>query len=279
MTFLQRLQRAVEISRLCVGVDPVPDKLFLQTYVFYMLENGVGKVGINIRLAAFKNFSREAADMNVWPFEVPTAFSRVKKIAVRGTRSGNWLTMEQAQRLMNEPDISTRSGLRDRALLSILLGCGLRRSEAVTLTVEHFQQRNNAWVLANILGKRNKIQTVVIPTWTKKAVDAYLTELAISTGFLFRPMRKNGNVINEGHVTPREVARIVKKHAAAVGFPDIAPHDLRRTYAKLSYQNGARLDQIQINLGHESLTTTQKYLGIDLDLEDGPGSYLDIDVA
>lgn len=92
-------------------------------------------------------------------------------------------------------------------------------------------------------------------------------------------MRKNGNVINEGNVSPREVARIVKKHASAAGFPDIATHDLRRTYAKLSYQNGAHLDQIQINLGHESLTTTQKYLGLDLELEDGPGSYVDIEVA
>jgi len=81
----------------------------------------------------------------------------------------------------------------------------------------------------------------VIPRWAKKAVDVYLAQLEISAGFLFRSMRKNGNVINEGHVTPREVARTVKKHSAAAGFPDIAPHDQRRTYAKLSYQNGARL--------------------------------------
>ena len=116
----------------------------------------------------------------------------------------------------------------------------------------------------------------MITSWTKKAIDAYLAQLKISTGFLFRPMHKNGKLINDGHIRPREVARIVRKHASAAGYPDIAPHDLRRTYAKLSSQNRTRLDQIQINLGHESLTTRQKFLGIDLEFEDGPGSYLDI---
>lgn len=178
---------------------------------------------------------------------------------------------------MNVPDITKISGLRDRAVLSVLLGCGLRRAELVLITVDHIQKRDKAWVLANLVGKRNKIRTVVIPQWTKKVIAAYTSAVGISEGYLIRPSRRNGK-LTEGSINPRTVARIVKKYSKGCGISNISPHDLCRTYAKLAYKNGAKLDQIQINLGHQSLTTTQKYLGIDLDLNDGPGSYLDIKV-
>jgi len=256
---------------------PTPDKLFLQTYMFHMQEIGVGETSINLRIAAIRTYAREAADLDIWPVSVPAAFARVKTIPARGTRTGIWLTLEQAQALMDAPDRSTIKGLRDRAVLAILLGCGLRRSEVVSLTADHIQKRDQFWVLANIVGKRNKMRTVVIPIWTKQALDAYMTKIDLSTGYLFPPLRKNGNR-GEGRVNPRAVQRVVKEYATQCGFPEIAPHDLRRTYAKLAYQNGARLDQIQVNLGHQSLTTTQVYLGIELDLAEGPGSYLDIRV-
>jgi integrase len=159
-----------------------------------------------------------------------------------------------------------------------MLGCGLRRSEVASLRVDHIQKRSHVWVLANVLGKRNKIRTVVLPDWTKTAVDAYLETCGITSGFLFKPLRKNADKIDR-RMNPRTIERIVKIHGEKCGLPEIAPHDLRRTYAKLAYQYGARLDQIQINLGHQSLTTTQKYLGIDLDLDAGPGTYLDIKIG
>jgi integrase/recombinase XerD len=67
----------------------------------------------------------------------------------------------------------------------------------------------------------------------------------------------------------------IKRYGKKCGLM-IAPHDLRRTYAKLSYKNGAKLQQIQLNLGHASLTTTQKYLGTELDYSDSPGDYINI---
>ena len=254
---------------------PIPDKLFLQTYIFDRQEQGIGSASLNLRLAAIKNFAREAADLKVWPDEVPTVFSRVKKIPTRGSRNGNWLTLEQAQKLIDAPNVKTLMGKRDRAILSILLGCGLRRAELTSLTVDHLQQRNHIWVLANILGKRNKLRTVVVPDWTMRALEVYIRTADISTDYIFRPMTKNDKIHGDC-ISNRTLYRVVKLYATKCGLPEIAPHDLRRTYAKLAYQNGAKLDQIQINLGHQSLTTTQRYLGIELDLEDGPGNYLDI---
>lgn len=70
-----------------------------------------------------------------------------------GVRAGNWLSVQQAQKLLNAPDVTTRKGLRDRAMLAVLLGCGLRRSEVAALTLKHIQQRDNRWCIVDLVGK------------------------------------------------------------------------------------------------------------------------------
>ena len=84
--------------------------------------------------------------------------------------------------------------------------------------------------------------------------------------------------IPKGHTTPQSIMRVVKAYGARIGQPSLAPHDLRRTFAKLSRKGGAALEQIQINLGHESLETTQKYLGEELDYQHAPGDYLGLNI-
>ncbi len=72
--------------------------------------------------------------------------------------------------------------------------------------------------------------------------------------------------------------RCVKKYGAEIGRPEIAPHDLRRTYAKLARGAGAQLEQIQITLGHESLDTTRRYLGSELDYQNAPSDAIRLNV-
>lgn len=76
----------------------------------------------------------EAADNGLLTPEFASGITRVKGVASKGVRLGNWLTAKQAQTLLNTPDASTTKGLRDRAILAILLGCGLRRSDVAALT-------------------------------------------------------------------------------------------------------------------------------------------------
>ena len=89
-------------------------------------------------------------------------------------------------------------------------------------------------------------------------------------------MTKSGSIQRQ-QISSETVRDVVKIHARKCGF-SISPHDLRRTYAKLSFKNGAKIDQIQLNLGHESLATTQVYLGTELDLKNGPGDFLAINI-
>ena len=82
---------------------------------------------------------------------------------------GNWLTRKQAQALLNAPDITKVKGLRDRAIIALLRGCGLRRSEVAALTMSHVQQRDGRWGIVDLIGKHGRIRTVPMPAWVKVA--------------------------------------------------------------------------------------------------------------
>ena len=96
-----------------------------------------------------------------------------------GVRVGNWLTGDQSRTLLGEPSDSLR-GKRDRAILALLIGCGLRRAELVGLGTEDFQVREEHRVIADLIGKGRHIRTVPVPTWTKRAVDECMTAAGIN---------------------------------------------------------------------------------------------------
>ncbi len=188
-------------------------------------------------------------------------------------RTGNWLAKQQAQQLLNAPDINTLKGLLDRAILALLLGCGLRRTEAAGLTLDRIQQRDGRWVLVDIIGKRNKVRSVPMPNWTKKAIDEYADAAGLTEGILFRSVNEGGRIAGE-RMTEQAIYNVVLHYADKVNVGRIAPHDLRRTFAKLAHKGGAGLDQIQLSLGHSSIQTTERHLGTEQDLTDAPCDHL-----
>ncbi len=104
---------------------------------------------INLRLGAVRRLACEAADCGLLSADLAAGIRRVKGVRKLGIRLGNWLTSEQAQSLWRAPDCQSLKGIRDRALLALLLACGLRRHEAVALTLDHFQQREEHWVIVD----------------------------------------------------------------------------------------------------------------------------------
>ena len=81
-------------------------------------------------------------------------------------------------------------GVRDRAILAVLLGCGLRRSEIAALTLAHVQQRDGRWVIVDLVGKHHRVRSVPMPNWTRAAIDAWAERAGISDGRIFRSLRK-----------------------------------------------------------------------------------------
>src|ERR1022692_3797328 len=124
---------------------------------------GLGSVSINVRITAVRKLAVEAADNGLLSPELAAGITRVKGVASKGVRVGNWLSLQQAQKLLNTPDASTKKGLRDRAMLATLLGCGLRRSELAALTMKHVQQRDNRWGIVDLVGKHGRVRTIPVP--------------------------------------------------------------------------------------------------------------------
>jgi site-specific recombinase XerD len=127
---------------------------------------------INGRLAAVRRLAYEAADSGLLSPELAAGIRRVKGAKKLGVRLGNWLTAEQARHLWQVPDPATLKGKRDRALLAVLLGCGLRRREAAELHTIHLQRREDHWAIVDLVGKGRHIRTIPVPDWVKDAMDS-----------------------------------------------------------------------------------------------------------
>jgi integrase len=202
----------------------------------------------------------EAADNGILSPELAAGIRRVKGAKRLGVRVGNWLTVEQAHAFLDVASRETLRGKRDRAMICILLGCGLRRAEIVGLAIKDLQVREERWVFADLVGKGKHIRTVPVPIWTKAAIDEWITASGITAGKIFRRIKKNGNVWGDT-ITAKTVWSVVKSAGQAAGMPTVAPHDLRRTCARLCHIAGGELEQIQFLLGHISVQTTERYLG------------------
>src|SRR5450631_1779577 len=120
----------------------------------------LGSSSIIIRMSAIRKLAVEATDNGLLAPEIAAGIQRVKSAKCIGVRSGNWLSLKQAQSLLNTPDITTLKGLRDRAIIAVLLGCGLRRSEVAALSMAHIQQRDGRWCIIDLRGKHGRVRTV-----------------------------------------------------------------------------------------------------------------------
>ena len=215
---------------------------------------------INLRLAAVRRLAYEAADTGLLSPELAAGIRRVKGAKRIGVRLGNWLTAEQGRALLQAPDVQKLKGRRDRAILALMLGCGLRRGEVADLTIDHLQQREDHWVIADLVGKAAHIRTVPVPEWVKSAVDAWSSSAPVTQGRLFRCVSRKGSVWGDG-ITEKVIWHVVKASAAVAGIAKLSPHDCRRTCARLCHAAGGELEQIQFLLGHVSVETTERYLG------------------
>jgi site-specific recombinase XerD len=256
---------------------PELNKALVQKYVSFLRSAGFSAANINLRLSAIRKLAAEAEDNDLIDAKIANGIRAVRGVPKRGRRTGNWLTREEAQLWLNAPDIGTLKGLRDRAVLAVLIGCGLRRAEAASLTISHIQKREGRWAIVDIVGKRDKMRTVPMPSWTKSAIDSWTYSARIDEGIIFRRVNKSGRVMGS-KITEQAIYNIVVEYAEQLRKTGISPHDLRRTFAKLAHKGGAPIDQIQLSLGHDSILTTERYLGVEQDLTDAPCDYLGIKV-
>ena len=138
---------------------------------------------------------------------------------------------------MRLPDTETLQGQRDQALLAMLIGCGLRRSELAALMLEHIQPRDGRWVIVDLVGKGSRVRTVPMPAWAKASVDRWTAAVGFATGEIMRPVNKAGLLAGTS-MTAQSIFEVVERYSERLGI-GVAPHDQRRTFAKLAHKGHA----------------------------------------
>ena len=121
-------------------------KSLLETWREELLLRELSVSSVNQRLSAVRKLLRRAADRGALAPEEALRLASVSNVKESGQRLGKWLTDKEAGRLLSVPDPATRLGVRDRAILALLVACGLRRDELVRLEVFHLQLREERWV-------------------------------------------------------------------------------------------------------------------------------------
>jgi site-specific recombinase XerD len=176
-------------------------------------ERRLGSSSIIVRMSAIRKLAVEATDNGLLAPELAAGIQRVKSAKSIGVRMGNWLSQKQAQALLNAPDITTLKGLRDRAIIAVLLGCGLRRSEVAALTMAHVQQRDGRWVILDLVSKHKRVRTVPMPTWTKVAIDGWTARAGVTDGHIFRPVHR-GDQLQGDRLSEKVVWQLLRPYAA-----------------------------------------------------------------
>jgi integrase/recombinase XerD len=166
------------------------------------------------------------------------------------------ISLEDVERLLRAPDETTPAGLRDRAILEVLYGAGLRVSELTALDVDDVDLDGGA---VRVLGKGGKEREVPIGRHARDAVSAYLSRGRPS---LAGPATRGALFLNTrgGRLTRQSCARLLETHARAAGLErHVTLHGLRHSFATHLLEGGADVRVVQELLGHASVATTQVY--------------------
>src|SRR4051794_7833105 len=151
-------------------------------YRMYLEQRKLAPGTINLRLGAVRRLAYEGVEHGLLSPDLAAGIRRVRGLKKLGVRLGNWLTQEQAQALWQAPCDRGAKQTRDRALLALLLACGLRRHEAVQSEIASLQQREDHWAIVDLEGKAGHMRTVPIPAWVKGLIDEWLSAACIAEG-------------------------------------------------------------------------------------------------
>ncbi len=228
-------------------------------YLAHLRSEGKSSSVIAQNMKAIRLLAFEANQRRLISQHDLAAILSLKVTRPKGVRSGHWLQLADVKALIALPDRQTHDGLRDACVLGMLVGCGLRRAEVSDMTWDKYQMREGRRCFVDLNGKGDKIRTVPIPQWVAEDLERWKLANAVG-GKLIGTSR-----VNIWYIVNRYIKRLAlltgHEHCAGV-----APHDLRRTLAKLMHKSGVELSQITLTLGHSDLKTTAKYINYDLEL-------------
>jgi len=228
------------------------DRHVLRDYLSQLTERGFVKASIARKLSAIRSFFRYLVREQTLPAN-PIEQAASPKL---DRRLPSFLTLEEIERLLAAPDLSSPVGQRDRALIELLYASGLRVSELVQLNVEQVELTTNE---IRVRGKGSKERVVLMGKPAAEALEVYLKQ---GRPELLGEKRSNALFVNRygQRLIERRVQRILEMYARSAGIDKkVHPHMLRHTFATHLLDGGADLRVVQELLGHANLSSTQIY--------------------
>ena len=220
------------------------------------LEGICSPASANLSLAAVKGVAKAAWALRLLERDELERIRDVKGFPHRGeTSRGRFIPRAERTRLFAFGEKRSALETRNRALLAVLLGGGLRRAEATALRREDL----GADGVLRVCGKGGRVRRVPLSRSVAAAFEDWINLLPAEHQFFFPPLTRGGRFVADRRMTGAAIADLLARRARKAGVPPMRPHDLRRTCASDCLENGADVLTTQQLLGHSNPATTMKY--------------------
>jgi site-specific recombinase XerD len=204
-----------------------------------LTETGLSPSTVNMYVTAIRRLAVKCGESGVLPPELASAIGRVKGLP-RSYTTGTPLTFFNVEKLLESPNGTSLKDKRDRALLAVLIACGLTRAEVASLRVEDIQVNASRCIVRSKASNR-KERSVQMSRWVTAAITCWTEAAGINTGRIFRAVNKGNRAVGDG-MTGQSVFEVVKQRAAQIDLEHVAPNDLRAWYKRLASKGSSTFE-------------------------------------
>ena len=212
---------------------------------------------INLALSSVRGVMKACFHLKLITAEHRLSLNNMAAVRNQRLPSGRSLTKNEIAKLYRccSQD-KTALGKRDYAVIALLLSTGIRRSEAIAITLDDYNSKTG--VLNIQSGKGDKQRTAYLNTESRGVIRQWMGVRGPKSGSLFNPVTKTGTVLNQG-LSSQAIYDIIQQRSKQAGLDPVRPHDLRRTFVTQLLDAGVDLNTTRQLAGHNDIQTTARY--------------------
>lgn len=228
----------------------------VSAFMRQQLSAGKSAVSVNLYLCALKGVAKAAWQLELLNHDALDRIRSIKQVRVSRLPVGRSLTYSESAALLSAAAGDDPQKIRDRAILTLFLGCGLRRAEICSLQMDKVDLFDGT---IRLIGKGNKERKAFLTPDVQRTVAEWLDVRTEVPGYLFGNYTVGRRLRVDRPLNPSSLSRILKKYCDAAGVDSVTPHDLRRTFATRLIDKNVDLVTVKNLMGHANIATTSLY--------------------